>query len=512
MTIMNNIYKLSFIALIFAFTSCDDVTDIDQPGRFSADIAYQNVEDLSLGLLGAYNEVDITNMIGFASTFTDEISIGITNGGQGISDGRINYILDATSGAPASVWTNQYDAINSSTRLIEAAANITPDPDEPGQQFFYNIILAQAYCIRAWSHFNLFAYFSPSYTDDSALCAIAIDFVPSVDDQFGRNTVGEVVALINADLDRAESLFPGGQFQLPRTFMGPDFVTALRARLAAYREDYAQAGSLAEQLTDKYPLADRTQYFNMYEDTDDTEVIFKLERSVNDPYDAQATGGGGWAGALYAFVNATINGSPYFEMSRSLYNAFDPNDIRLERALDPSSTPDPNYQSNPNFENDDVLVIRKYPGSDGQPLMNDLKVFRASEMVLIEAEAAAAQGDLAGAASFIKEIRDARLGTNTSMMNFVSAEEAFGAILDERRLEFCYEGHRYLDLKRLGARGKRDITRDPLDCQKYGACEDSDFYPTSSRQNENSYKFTFPIPLVEQNGNAVIRDQQNPGY
>jgi len=97
-------------------------------------------------------------------------------------------------------------------------------------------------------------------------------------------------------------------------------------------------------------------------------------------------------------------------------------------------------------------------------------------------------------------------------MNFASAEEAFGAILDERRLEFCYEGHRYLDLKRLGARGKRDITRDPLDCQKYGACEDSDFYPTSSRQNENSYKFTFPIPLVEQNGNAVIRDQQNPGY
>ena len=505
---MKNNIKILLAFVVFATFSCTDAIDIDQPGRFDAESAYQSVDDLALGLLGAYNEVDITNMIGFNSTFTDEISIGITNGGQGISDGRINYILDATSAAPASVWTNQYDAINASTRLIEASSIVTPGA---GEEEFYDAIIAQAYCIRAWSHFNLFAYFSTDYTDDSALCAIAVDFVPSVEDQLGRNTVGEVVNLINNDLNAASSLFPAG-FTPPSTFMGPDFVTALRARMAAYREDYTTAASLAQSLSDKYPLADQDQYFNMYEDTDVTEVIFKLERNVNDPYDAQATGGGGWAGALYAFVNSTIDGSPYFEMSRALYNAFDPADIRRERAIDPSSTPDPTYASNPDYENSDVLVIRKYPGSDGQPLLNDLKVFRASEMVLIEAEAAAAQGDLAGAASFIKEVRDARLNMDTPMMSFASEQEAFGAILDERRLEFCYEGHRYLDLKRLGERGNRDIDRDPRDCERYGACSDSSFYPTSSRQNENSYKFTFPIPLVEQNGNAVIRDQQNPGY
>jgi hypothetical protein len=508
MKIMKNKIKILLAFVVLTTFACTDAVEIDQPGRFNAEIAYQSVEDLSLGLLGAYNELDITNMIGFASTFTDEISIGITNGGQGITDGRINYILDATSGAASSMWTNQYDAINASTRLIEAAAAVTP---EAGEEDFYDIVLGQAYCIRAWAHFVLFTYFTTDYTDNNALCAIAVDFVPSIDDQLPRNTVGEVLALIDSDLNTATSLFPS-QFQPQSTFMGPDFITALRARLAAYRQDYSNAATLAKSLSDKYPLADKDQYFNMYEDTDDTEVIFKLERNVNDPYDAQATGGGGWAGALYAFVNSTIDGSPYFEMSRALYNAFDPNDIRLERSLDPSSMVDPNYETNPEYETSDVLVIRKYPGSDGQPLLNDLKVFRASEMVLIEAEAAAAQGDLTGAASFIKEIRDARLGEDTPMMNFANEQEAFGAILDERRLEFCFEGHRYIDLKRLGQRGNRDIARDRLDCAKYGACEDSSFYPTSSRVNENSFKFTFPIPLVEQNGNAVIRDQQNPGY
>jgi hypothetical protein len=502
---MKKKYILLFSFLAFSFWSCD--VEIDQPGRFSADIAYRTVEDLSLGLLGAYNELDYTHMIGFNATFTDEISIGLTNGGQGISDGRINYILDATSNAPASIWTNQYDAINSSTRLIEASALITPDEDE---MFLYNFILGQAYAIRAWAHFVLFTYFTTDYTDDGALCVIGVDFVPSIDDEFGRNTNGEIITLINNDLNSAEQLLPNFNFDV--TLMSKDFITALKARMAAYRQDYATAASLAESLTDKYPLADKTQYFNMYEDTDNTEVIFKLERSINDSYDTQATGGGGWAGALFAFVNATISGSPYFEMGRKLYNSFDANDVRRERNIDPTSKIDANYATNPNFENSDVLVIRKYPGSDGQPLLNDLKIFRASEMVLIEAEAAAAMADLDGAAAFIKEIRDARLGEDTPLMSFTNATEAFGAILDERRLEFCYEGHRYLDLKRLGARGNRDIDRDLLDCSKYGACADSNFYPTSSTVNANSYKFTFPIPLVEQNGNSVIREQQNPGY
>ena len=491
-----NLYITGLLFLSLAY-SCNDAIEITQPGRFSADNAFQSVEDLSLGLLGTYNQLDITDQISFNSTFTDEISIGFDNGGQGLGDGTFGYILNSTSRIPLQTWIDQYDAINASTRLIEAAPLITPTAAE---QDNYNNILGQAYAIRAYAHFVLYAYYTTDYTDDSVLSVIAVDFVPEVDQELGRNTAGEVVALINSDLARADELLSDDTSD--PTFINKDFVTALRARMAAYRQEYASAATLAASLTAKYPLADTAQYFAMFDDADNTEVIFKLERSIADDYDTQAIQGGGWAGSCYAFVSATKEGGPFFEMSRSLYNAMDEDDVRLRRMIDPSSEPDPDYATNPNFRLEDILVIRKYPGSDGQPLLNDLKIFRASEMVLIQAEAAAASGDLAGAAGFIKQIRDARYASDQPMPNYSSESAAYRGIMDERRIELALEAHRYLDLKRLGARAGVTVDRDPLDCQINNSCTFS----------ISDHRWTLPIPQDELNANTVIREQQNPGY
>jgi hypothetical protein len=69
-----------------------------------------------------------------------------------------------------------------------------------------------------------------------------------------------------------------------------DFVTALRARMA-HRQDYTSAATFAQQLLAKYPIANRTQYTNMYTDTDNTEIIFKLDRADADRYDRQGNTG-----------------------------------------------------------------------------------------------------------------------------------------------------------------------------------------------------------------------------
>jgi hypothetical protein len=147
-------------------------------------------------------------------------------------------------------------------------------------------------------------------------------------------------------------------------------------------------------------------------------------------------------------------------------------------------------------------VIQKYPGSEGTPLMNDLKIFRVSEMYLIRAEAAVASGNLGEAASLIKEIRDARFGSDTPLPSYGSATEAYAAILDERRVELSFEGHRYLDLKRLGTRANQGVARDAVDCSINGACS----LPA------DDFRFTMPLPIVEFNGNPGLREQQNPGY
>ena len=496
---MKNLKNLFLIFGVFAgLVACNDAIEIDQPGRLDADAAFQTVADLEAGLFGVYDQFDLSPDIAFQSIFTDELSIGFDNGGQGLAD--YGFVLNAGSTAPAVFWTNGYDQLNAASRLIEAADIIEI---EEGEQTLFNQVLGEAYALRAWGHFILLSYFSTDYTDDSALSIINLDFVPTIDQQLLRNTNGETFALIESDLTQANSLLGNSTDDVTR--INKDFIIALRARIAAYRQDYATAASLSEQLIAKYPLANRAEYQAMFLDQSDGEVIFKLERTNNDTYDGQgATGSpaaGGWAGARFAFVDATLSGSPYFEMGRSLFNLMDPADIRYDVNVAPTSLIDPDYEINQNPATD-ILVIQKYPGSEGQPLMNDLKIFRSSEMYLIRAEAAVAQGSLGEAAELIKEIRDARFGTDTALPSYGSATQAYAAILDERRVELAFEGHRYLDLKRMGSRASQGVLKDAIDCAFNGACTLS----------ADDYRFTMPLPIVEFNANPGLREQQNPGY
>lgn len=498
---MKNIKNIFLtLGVVAGLASCNDAIEIDQPGRLDADAAFQTVADLQSGLFGVYDNYDISTDIAFQSIFTDELSIGFDNGGQGLAD--YGFVLNAGSTAPATFWTNGYDQLNSASRLIEAAQNL--DPEEIAEnQDLYDQVLGEAYALRAWGHFTLLSYFSTDYTDNSALSIINLDFVPTIDQQLLRNTNGETFDLIASDLTLANGLM--GDDTSNRTRINKDFILALRARIAAYRQDYPLAGSLSQRLIDKYPLANRAEYEAMFLDESDGEVIFKLERTNNDNYDGQgATGSpaaGGWAGARFAFVDATLSGSPYFEMGRSLFNIIDPSDIRYDVNVAPSSVIDPDYEVNQDPALD-ILVIQKYPGSEGQPLMNDLKIFRASEMFLIRAEAAAALGNLDDAAGFLKDIRDARLGEDTAILSFATQTEAFAAILDERRVELAFEGHRYFDLKRLGSRANQGVLKDPIDCAFNGACTLS----------ADDFRFTLPLPIVEFNANPGLREQQNPGY
>ncbi len=499
---MRNIRIPFIISLLVLLVGCNDAIEINQPGRLDANAAFENAHDLQLGLYGLYNQLDLTPEITFNSIFTDELGIGIQNGGQGLSD--YSFALNPGSEAPASMWVRNYSVINTANRLIAASETIEPTSDNLAE---YNNVMGQVYAIRAFAYFQLESYFTTDYTDDSALGVILVDFVPTIDQQLKRSSNGEIFGLITSDLDKAQNLLT---VESNPTFISQDFVTALRARMAAYRQNYEKAAQYSKELLDKYPIANRDEYQGIFADSSNAEIIFKLERTVGDSYDTQgATGSifaGGWAGSIYAFTGPGISGAPFYEIGRSLYNQFDPADIRYNVNVSESSIIDPNYPQSQGYSANDVLVIDKYAGSENTPLMNDLKVFRSSEMLLILAEADAAKGDFNGAsnstASLIKRLRDARFGTDTPLPDYSSKMEAFAAILAERRIEFAFEGQRYKDIKRLGERAGVGIKKDPLDCAFNGACG---LDPTD-------YRFTFPLPIVEFNANPGLRDQQNPGY
>jgi len=498
---MNKLNKLYLLLLLAVAFSCDDAYEIDQPGRLVAENAFRTVDDIELGLLGVYNEMDITPEISLAANFTDEIAIGFDSGGQGFA--LYDFVINAGSAAAESFWVRNFRVNNRATLILEAAANIE-QPEDPAEVERLNNILGQLHFIRAYANFEMLLYFSPDPQDDSTLCVPLIDFVAPTTIQPLRNTTGEIWSYVNSDIAQAESLI---NVQSNTTRVSQDAVTALKARMALTRGNYSQAENLAMSLYNQYGLANQAEYEAMFLDQDNTEIIFKLERTLNDAYDGQGSTGsvfaGGWAGAIFAFVDATLTGSPYFEMDRSVFDALDPADVRYTVNVAPSSVISPDYENDPDPINNDILVIQKYPGSEGQPLMNDLKVFRSSEMLLIAAEARAYQGDFQGVEDLLEDIRTARFGSPQDVEEPASQQEAIGAVLDERKIELVYEGHRYKDLKRSGVAGNRGVERDPIACElQSGACT----------LDADSFKFTLPIPITEINANPGIAEQQNPGY
>ncbi|MEL6977023.1 MAG: RagB/SusD family nutrient uptake outer membrane protein, partial [Bacteroidota bacterium] len=312
--------------------------------------------------------------------------------GQGLGDGTYGFVLNASSDAPNALWLKFYSTLNSANRLIEAIDLVDVDPSEQARE---DEILGTVLAIRAYTNFQIVTYFSTDYADDTALAGFLIDFVPTVDQQLSRSTNGEFFAEINEDLNRAQQLIT---VQSDSRGISQDFIDFLRIKIAVYREQYGQVDQAAASLLADYPLADREQYENVFFDLENTEVVFELLRVINGPYDRQGETGSafatGWVGANYAFVDATLTGTAYFDIGRALFDMIDPGDIRYNVLVGETSLISANPAAESDFIQNDVLLVSKYEGIEGQPLLNDLKIFRSSELVLFRAEAAAANGDL----------------------------------------------------------------------------------------------------------------------
>ena len=488
---MKNIKIILFALTVAMFTSCE--TDIIQPGELYPDATFQTVADLQQGLVGVYGAIPGENEIAFNSIFTDEVRIGYANGGQGLISGEYTFVLNVNSGDAYSIWASNYQLINFANRLI-SAGELIEVPATQKEEF--DNIMAQAHILRAYGHFKLLTYFSTDLTKDSAPGVILVDFVPTIYQQLPRSTNGEVFDFINKDLEYVTKLSgnENGGKVADNYFISPDMVTAMKARMAAYRGKYTEAATYAQELITKYPLTPRTTYNNIWEDapiTSRDEVIFKLIRVNGD-----ALVGGTWAS-----VNSTLEGSPFYEMSTDLINLLYKSNFDIEDQPDIRATSFIGATSD--FVNDNV-VIDKYSGSKGYVMLNDIKVFRASEMYFIKAEAQASANDFSGVAATLQLLSKERYKLNQAPAIAVpaDAQAAWAEILKQRRIELCFEGHRWVDLKRLGVKAGVSINRNEEDCAIYGAC----FLANTD------YRFTMPIPFAETAANDAIRSQQNPGY
>ncbi|WP_407482199.1 RagB/SusD family nutrient uptake outer membrane protein [Elizabethkingia meningoseptica] len=515
---MKKIFKYIAVVSGVLFTSCDNelITPFT-PGSLTEETAITQSADLQKLINSTYNIFSDRSEAVFSSVFTDEVGIGYANGGQGLSSEYI-FLLIPSSSLPANIWVGTYSALARANRVIQYADKVTPI--NTADATLIARLKAEALTMRAYGHLRILAYYSPNLKDDNALAGILADRVfESTEKENSRAKNGDFYALIHKDLDAAIAIYNGiSGYTASSTMANRNFAKGLKARAYAYKGDYTNAEKWADDVinTSGVTLATPAEYRRVFftdNEPANKEVIFRLKRTAQQ--NSQATNlHNGWCS-----VAPNLNGSPLYEVGRSLFNILDqrPTDVRRNVIVAPSSVIDPNYATSADYRNTDKLIIQKHGGTETGSVTaavtatngfnNDFKIMRISEMYFIKAEARAAAGDVTGVGTALKSVLDARFGTAQTAPVFANATAAWAGILKERRLELAFEGHRFIDIKRLATLANVTIDRDPADYSS-----SSSNFPAANPVNlpNNSYKFALPIPQDELNANPNIA--QNAGY
>lgn len=207
---------------------------------------------------------------------------------------------------------------------------------------------------------------------------------------------------------------------------------ALLARVYLYWGRYADADSRATAalalLANPAPVA-AGSYVSSWSASPHPESIFELEIRTTD-----WSGVDGANNSLSSITTNLVSGFQYVAAaSTELIAAHEPGDTRLGVYVNNAVT-----LNKPQS--------RKWPGEKGNGVEN-IPVIRKAELYLIQAESRARQGgNDAGAQTALNTLRASRGLPNTNL----TGSALIDLIMNERRVELAFEGHRWFDLKRNG--------------------------------------------------------------
>lgn len=475
--------------LVLTVYSCDNKLDISPEFSLTSDNAFEVAEEYDQALIAAYATLNDAGYYG--ETYGELMELGADGGTEtaeslrneaeftdwffGPSDG---------SGNVAAGWNSPY--------LMIARANVVSDgiDDVPEEnEGSRNRILGQALALRAMGHFDLLRLYGQSYERNSDALGVPVRITQSLEKPT-RATVSETYDQIFADLDQAETLLaPNGLDVNPngdgssRYRIDRLVVRAIRAKVNLYAGEYDDAIADATSVIQDgaVSLANTGNYAPVWSaDDQSTEVIWSI--AVVDQAEARPTS------ETFFYVNNRLGWVP----SEDVLNLYDQaNDIRY------SSFYSDNFNIaavNGGPSRIGTIVPIKFSGRNGAiDGVNDIKLFRMSEMYLIRAEAQYELNQTPLAMADLNTLRANRIAGYVDENLTGSALES--AIRDERRKELWLEGHRWFDLRRWNL----PIVRG-ADCGS----------PMEScNLSANNFRRVFPIPTQEV---VVSGIQQNDGY
>lgn len=370
-------------------------------------------------------------------------------------------------------------------------------------------IKGECFFTRAYSLFYLAQYFCEDYeasTADEAQSGVSyrLDYNPSSDKSTypSRNTLNETVKQIKADLDSAAAyITTAGTPASPRITV--DAVTALRARLALWQDDYAAAAKYASSLIEEgnYALCEvDADLEDMWQQDGGMESIVQFAI-------ASSSEGASQLGVRYLPYNT--DGIPDYIPTQSTIDLFSDDDFRKSVYFAETTVTTSTGTSG------DVYVFNKFidhtrvwseigAQAEGFRFVIEPKMFRIAEMYLIAAEAYAQAGDLTNANKYLKELQENRI-MDLDYKDYTSKNTFMAELRNEREREMMGEGTRLFDLKRWHLGVKRGTPQQSDLCNLPGSTT-----TTALDKTATDYRLVWPIPKSETDANPNVK--QNPGY
>ncbi|MBQ7149764.1 MAG: RagB/SusD family nutrient uptake outer membrane protein [Prevotella sp.] len=346
-------------------------------------------------------------------------------------------------------WTKLYKHIGALNSIIYQAQEIKGKDSRNEKIELLKHVSGEAHFLRAFYYFYLANAYGLPYSTASASTDFSVPLKVSEvieDKHFTRATCEEVYQRIWADLEAAESELEGySPTTNPKLRVGIGAVKAFKSRVALYMERYQDAIDATNAFSElDYKLIDLRQHdsSNSFNNRNSSELIFTT----------------GTYNACYIFINDSTsqwngddNRASSFKASNDLMEKYTANDLRLTTFFMKSA------KSKAPLPNKYFVQPGDYNYTD---IASDIFSIRYAEVLLNKAEALAMLNKNEEARNTLQLLREKRIvGANISDIP-TDNQQLIEFIRTERRMELCFEGHRWFDLRRYSVNSKYPLSED----------------------------------------------------
>lgn len=532
---MNMKHKMIMLLLggALLMNSCTDL-DLNPLAQGSSENWYTSEAEIEMALNDLY-KIEFWPMD--SEEWTDDYVYRETN------HAIVNGTLNGQSSEVTDMWTKQYKAIARANTIL---ANMKKAASMGISESKIEQYTAEARFMRASMYSRLVSHFG-----DVVFVTEVIDIETAF--TIGRTPKAEILKTIYEDFDAAAAVLPTVYTgsSLKRATKGA--ALALKARIALYNGDYAIAEKAAKDCMElgKYKLHKDFANLFLLTTRDADESIFVIPRSVannmtsgTDVMNAIPRNPGGWGAKdpswdlLAAFTctdGKPVDESPLFDS----HNPFKNRDPRCTATIVEFGTRFLNFDYNPHpdalqvmnyntgkmqtnndtranaqFASFNALVWKKGINEswleNGKQIDPDRIIVRYADILLMYAEAMIEQNKIdQSVLDAINSVRARAYGVDKSAIDKYPAvtttnqSELRKALRIERRMEFAYEGLRYMDLIRWKLASKA------LSIKNYGI-----LYPASLLKEKVTDKglwFWPTTPKIDEDGIPDFTEMEKAG-